>query len=113
MNKLDYLKHLENIGVSFFISVPHECGGTSEIISASVLEQYEKDPDQIHAHVRGVSKAEYIAWQSSECNVICYGQTAKSEPCKNLVNGGYQVSAQKWVNMKGSLCHIHTEQLNK
>ncbi|WP_162940870.1 MULTISPECIES: hypothetical protein [Pectobacterium] len=101
------VKALEQIDVGFYCT--HEALGWRATVplSAEEILQYAKDPIGHLAAYYGMLKSEYLAWHKSEYIVHFAGKTCAGKSCKNIVEGGFWVRAQCWLELQGSYCHVH------
>lgn len=104
---LQTLNILSAKGVDFCVQVPHECGIMTYSATPEDLVILADDPDALYAKAHGVTKAEFRDWQADECSAICAAKTKAGKPCRNLVQGGYQVSAKRWLELQGGYCSVH------
>src|ERR1035438_7567411 len=112
MSKLDFetLSILSEKGVDFCISVPHECGECGQTTFRATPEDlviFVDDPAAIYAKAHGVTKSEYRDWVDDECIAHCAAKTRAGRRCRNMVVGGYQVSAKRWLELQGGYCAVH------
>lgn len=109
MDNLQYLHKLQELGVAFAISVPHQNGIQSFVANPEDLILLINDPVAIYAKHYGITKKQYLEWADSYFSVQCSGLTRKGRRCKNIVTGGSRVDARTWVSMQGMYCDIHSE----
>jgi hypothetical protein len=111
MSKLDFqtLSSLSEKGVDFFIAVPNECGQMTFRATPEDLVIFADDPAAIYAKAHEVTKSEYRDWIDDECMAHCAAKTRAGRRCRNMVLGGYQVSAKRWVELQGGYCGVHGE----
>ena len=101
------IKVLDQIDVGFYCTHEAPGGGTTVPLSLEEVLKYAKDPVGYLASRYGMSKSEYLAWHESEYTVHCAGKTRIGKPCKNVVEGGYGVEPQRWLELRGGYCHVH------
>ena len=111
MSKLDFqtLSSLSEKGVDFFIAVPNECGQMTFRATPEDLVIFADDPVAIYAKAHEVTKSEYRDWIDDQCTARCAAKTKAGRRCRNMVLGGYQVSAKRWVELQGEHCGVHGE----
>jgi hypothetical protein len=107
MENIALLKKLEELGVTFCISIPSQWGQENHIANPNELLILLNDPIAIYASHYGVSKAEYLDWENEEFSAHCSAKTSKGKQCKNIVPGGSNVSPGRWVELQGEYCTIH------
>lgn len=71
--------------------------------------EFADDPEAIYAKAHGVTKAEYRDWMDDDCTRFCAATTRAGKPCRNMVAGGFQVSAKRWLELQGEYCASHSE----
>lgn len=98
---------LSEKGVGFALRVPSECGQDTYFASAEDLEVLMTDAEAIYAKAHGVTKAQYRDWMGDGCMVFCSAQTLAGKPCRNLLTGGFQVTAKQWAERQGEYCAVH------
>jgi hypothetical protein len=109
MAKLDVqtLSILSQKGVDFALAVPNECGQMTYYASPEELTILVDDPEAIYAKAHGVTKFEYRDWMSDQCMAYCSATTKAGKRCRNMVVGGYQVTAKRWLELRGEYCVVH------
>lgn len=107
MDKLTFLRELENAGVSFVISVPSENGVDAGIFSPSQVLMFLTEPNAVYAKFHGVSLRDYLQWEAENASVQCSARTKAGNRCKNVVTGGASVSPKRWVELHGQYCDVH------
>ncbi|SUB63857.1 Uncharacterised protein [Plesiomonas shigelloides] len=109
MGHIEFLRKLEELNVTFCISVPSRWGDEIYIARAEELSNFISDPIAIYATHYGVSKSVYLAWANDDFSVYCSGKTSKGRPCKKIVTGGSNVSPKRWLELQGEYCSVHQE----
>lgn len=103
------LSILRERGVEFCISVPNESGQQTYVATPEDVLMFMEDPDSLYAKVYGVTKAEYRDWIDDLFTAYCAAKTRAGRQCRNAVQGGYGVSAKRWVELQGEYCGVHAE----
>jgi len=111
MENLEFLRKLQELGVSFCVSIPSPEGGETHIATPEELVKFPDDPIALYASHYGVSKSQYLSWANEEFSVRCPAKTRKGKRCKAIVKGGYNVEPLRWVELTGEYCVIHGEGL--
>jgi hypothetical protein len=111
MSKLDFqtLRVLSEKRVGFCIPVPTESGQMTFPATPEDLVMFADDPEALYAKALGVTKSEYRDWVDDQCMAYCAAKTKAGRRCRNMVLGGYQVSAKRWVELQGGYCGVHGE----
>ena len=111
MSKLDLhtLRSLSEKRVGFCIPVPTEGGQMTVQATPEDLVIFADDPAAFYAKALGVTKPEYEGWIDDQYTAYCAAKTKAGRSCRNMVRGGYQVSAKRWVELQGGYCVVHGE----
>lgn len=107
MDNIGFLKKLQEMGVGFAVSVPHQYGFEHFVAQPEDLVLLVDDPVAVYAKHYGVTKTQYLEWSISNFSVQCSGLKRNKRRCKNIVTGGSNVDPRKWVSMCGSYCDLH------
>ena len=110
MDHESFIKRVSALGVRFHVSHPAPGGSRTLEIPADDLELFERDPVAYFAKRHRVTKEQYIDWHATEYSVRCSSTTKHGRRCKHIVKGGFDVDIERWMELQGQYCEIHTRQ---
>jgi hypothetical protein len=106
---LQTLRVLSEKGVTFLIAVPDTGGQMDYFATPEDLMMLADDETALYAKAHGVTRSEYLDWVDDLFCAHCASPTRSGRPCRNVVLGGFTVSAQRWLELQGSYCAVHGE----
>ena len=107
MEKLDFLKNLKALDVTFLVQMKTGDGYQDYLATPEQLVLLECDQIAGYAAILGVSQSDYLGWVGDNFSVKCSATTVKGKPCQKVVTGGYGVNIQEWVSKQGEYCDVH------
>jgi len=94
--------------VGFYAYHDNPFGQATVPLTSVEVAEYANDPVSYLARHYGVTRDAYLAWHSSNYNVLCAGFTKAGKPCKNIVPGLSLVADPKvWSDGQGRHCAHH------
>jgi hypothetical protein len=102
-----FVERMAQLDVGFYCTHQSYGGQTTVPLSEQQLLSYLQDPVGYLAEYYGVSKQQYLAWHQANYSATCVGKTREGSICKNVVEGGANVTPKRWVELHGSYCYVH------
>lgn len=103
------LQALIKAGLELAVQVPVMGGCQSRILTLEQTLRLLEDKEAVYAELVGLSKPDYIAWQSSDGWVYCCARTKTGKRCRNPISRGTSLEPAAWKTLRdaGGYCAIH------
>lgn len=103
------LQALVKARLELAVQVPALGGVRTCVATAEQALRLLEDKDAVYGELVGLSKPDYIEWQSSNGSVYCCARTKAGKQCRNPVSGGTWLEPAAWKALHDAkgYCAIH------